>query len=375
MSLSTHRGIPIDGSRLENDKASPCRTPELPNLAGQRPILFRLRGWVWAPIAFALLMLLPALSRHRSTSDTVIADGNAAPAVAGPSLDLNAEKDGHRLRFTWNRATPAIVEAERGVLWIKDGPGEQRLELDRRQLGIGSVIYWPVSNDVNFRLEVFGVSKIVSESVRSYTGPPMPKSAPVAAELSNAAATAVEPPNAVPVQTLTRETRNLTPAAVEAPGKQALVKSEALNLEETQTVQGPAPTPLAKKLEPLPGTVSATRASAVVAMAPVTQSRVPDERSRTAERFIAAKPIMQVTPTIPASVRNSFRGEVPVDLRVSVDKEGNVFRSEVLPGRADNRLLNLAADAAKRWRFTPARIDSKPVPSTVVLHFTFKNPN
>jgi len=28
-----------------------------------------------------------------------------------------------------------------------------------------------------------------------------------------------------------------------------------------------------------------------------------------------------------------------------VDREGNVFRSEVLPGVADNRLLNLAADA------------------------------
>jgi outer membrane biosynthesis protein TonB len=365
MSLSTRRGIPIDGSRLENDKASPCRTPELPNLAEQRPILFRLRGWVWVPLAFALLMLLPSLSRHRSASDAVLADGNSAPAALGPSLDLNAEKDGHRLRFTWNRATPAIVEAERGVLWIKDGPGEQRLELDRRQLGIGSVIYWPVSNDVNFRLEVFGVSKIVSESVRSYTGPPLPKSA----------AAVVESPNALAVEAVTRETRNQTPPEVEASGKQALDpllnKSEALNLQETETVRAPAPPALPKKLEPLP----ATRASAAVAMEPMAQAGARDERRRTAERFIAAKPIMQVTPTIPASVRNSFRGEVPVDLRVSVDNEGNVFRSEVLPGRADNRLLNLAADAAKRWRFTPARIDSKPVPSTVVLHFTFKNPN
>jgi outer membrane biosynthesis protein TonB len=374
MSLSTHRGIPIDGSRLEND------TPELPNPADQRHFAFRLRGWIWVPIAFALLMLLPALSRHRSASDAVLADGSS-PAALGPSLNLNAEKDGYRLRFTWNRTAPPIVEAERGVLWIKDGPGEQRLELDRRQLGIGSVIYWPVSNDVDFRLEVFGVSKIVSESVRSYTGPPLPKPAAVLAELPKPAAAVVEQPKPIPVQTVAQETRNRTPPITDAPLKETVDppvdKSEALNLEETNTVQAPpAPPPrLPKKLEPLPGTLPATRASAMVAMEPIAQFGQRQERRRTAERFIAAKPIVQVTPTIPASVRNSFRGEVPVDLRVSVDKEGNVFRSEVLPGRADNRLLNLAADAAKRWRFMPARIDAKPVPSTVVLHFTFKNPN
>src|SRR6185295_782821 len=119
-----------------------------------RHFRFSARNWVWLPITFAVLMLAPALSRHRSGDDAL----EGIPPVAQVTLNLNAQKDGKALRFTWDRASSVVQEAERGVLWIKDGGGEQRLDLDRRQLGMGSVVYWPVSNDVNFRLEVFGVS-------------------------------------------------------------------------------------------------------------------------------------------------------------------------------------------------------------------------
>jgi TonB family protein len=98
------------------------------------------------------------------------------------------------------------------------------------------------------------------------------------------------------------------------------------------------------------------------------------QQDKGASRFTPAKAIQKVTPNIPAALKKNISGEVPVDLRVSIDEEGNIFRTEVLPGNADNRLLSLASDAAKRWRFEPARINSKPVSSKVVLHFMFRNP-
>jgi TonB family protein len=98
------------------------------------------------------------------------------------------------------------------------------------------------------------------------------------------------------------------------------------------------------------------------------------QQEKSGTRFTPPKAIQKVTPKLSAALKKNISGEVPVDLRVSIDEEGNIFRTEVLPGKADNELLTLASDAAKRWRFEPARVNSKPVSSKVVLHFMFRNP-
>src|SRR4051794_6562537 len=99
---------------------------------------FALRSWVWIPVTFAVIMLIPALSRRTAKTDIFAVDSSAMPVLPpSPSLDLKAQRDGKVVRFTWDRNTPPILEAERGVLWIKEAGNEQRLDLDRRQLAVG----------------------------------------------------------------------------------------------------------------------------------------------------------------------------------------------------------------------------------------------
>jgi hypothetical protein len=59
-----------------------------------------------------------------------------------------------------------------------------------------------------------------------------------------------------------------------------------------------------------------------------------------------------------------------MDLKATVDASGRVTRVELLAPR-DESLVTLAADTASSWRFTPAQFDGRPVPSEILLHFSF----
>jgi hypothetical protein len=85
--------------------------------------------------------------------------------------------------------------------------------------------------------------------------------------------------------------------------------------------------------------------------------------------FIPARPIRQITPSVPAN--EDLARDVPVDVKVTVDPAGNV--SSVDPHGGDKELARLAADAARNWQFVPARRNDETVSSELILHFTFKS--
>jgi Gram-negative bacterial TonB protein C-terminal len=84
--------------------------------------------------------------------------------------------------------------------------------------------------------------------------------------------------------------------------------------------------------------------------------------------FVPARPIRQVTPTVPAD--EHLANDVPVDVKVTVDPAGNVASVDSRGG--DKQLSRLAADAARNWQFVPARHNDETVTSEMILHFTFK---
>ncbi len=84
-----------------------------------------------------------------------------------------------------------------------------------------------------------------------------------------------------------------------------------------------------------------------------------------AEGFVPASPTRQVAPAAPAA----SAGVGDVDLKVFIDETGNVTRVQVLTKGSD--LAARSVDAARQWRFTPARKHDKPVASEMVLHFQF----
>jgi sporulation related protein len=101
----------------------------------------------------------------------------ASPAASGnpqsPSLSLLVQRRGHDLLMTWNRHAPAILHAKAGLVLIRDGNAiPQELHLDADQLRNGTVLYTPVSNNVQFRMEVLGAAsgQSVNEAVVALTG-------------------------------------------------------------------------------------------------------------------------------------------------------------------------------------------------------------
>lgn len=95
------------------------------------------------------------------------------------------------------------------------------------------------------------------------------------------------------------------------------------------------------------------------------------DRSRADDpRFVPPRPLQDVRFALPADSNPALAREERMDLKATVDASGRVTRVELLAPRDEN-LVTLAADAASAWRFAPAQFDGRPVPSEIVLHFSF----
>jgi hypothetical protein len=75
-----------------------------------------------------------------------------------PGLGLQVERYGSSLRISWNRSCQVMLWANAGLLSIRDGAdlAQRSWTLNVDQLRTGSVMYSPASDNVQFRLAVFG---------------------------------------------------------------------------------------------------------------------------------------------------------------------------------------------------------------------------
>jgi TonB family protein len=65
--------------------------------------------------------------------------------------------------------------------------------------------------------------------------------------------------------------------------------------------------------------------------------------------------------------------ETVVEVRVSIDESGKVTAAQPVAGlSAPAPLIAIAVNAAREWRFRPARRGETPVSSSIVLAFSFK---
>lgn len=87
------------------------------------------------------------LIRHRPIS--------VSARTVPEKIGLRADADGGGLRVEWNRASKPVRHADRAVLYIEDGSLRSRVNLTGRQLDGSTVLYWPETDRVNFRLEVY----------------------------------------------------------------------------------------------------------------------------------------------------------------------------------------------------------------------------
>jgi hypothetical protein len=94
---------------------------------------------------------------------------DSLPAI--PMLGLQVERTPPDLLVIWNRNSREIVAARRATLTIRDGGVRKTLDLDKTQLALGSTLYTPVTDDIQFSLEVYGPDDgSVSQSIRAPRG-------------------------------------------------------------------------------------------------------------------------------------------------------------------------------------------------------------
>ncbi len=90
--------------------------------------------------------------------------------------------------------------------------------------------------------------------------------------------------------------------------------------------------------------------------------------------FVPAKVVRESAPKTPPQLLLR-RGSVSVDVRVAIDKHGQVTSVKLgMHLNTEGPLPDAAMAAARNWQFKPAQQGSSPVASQAVLHFRFQNP-
>jgi len=122
--------------------------------SGAVPRSLSLRGnWVWLPLSFIFLLVGTILGFQVALSvRSELGKGSREDPYA---LRLTATASAGSVHLEWDRQAPAVRQAQRGVLWIRDGQTEKTVPLDLGHLRYGSVIYRKQSDRVEFRLDVF----------------------------------------------------------------------------------------------------------------------------------------------------------------------------------------------------------------------------
>jgi protein TonB len=81
--------------------------------------------------------------------------------------------------------------------------------------------------------------------------------------------------------------------------------------------------------------------------------------------------IQQVLPDVPRSATSTIRGTVRVTVRVRVDPAGNVSGVTFVSAGPSQYFARLALDAARKWKFSPARRDGQTIASAWTVRFEF----
>lgn len=90
--------------------------------------------------------------------------------------------------------------------------------------------------------------------------------------------------------------------------------------------------------------------------------------------LIQPKPVFRAPPVVAAGIRPRIKGSVPIDVRVHIDEHGKVVSATPVTKLHDGieeYLGGRAVQAAKQWRFEPARENGKAVQGSQTIHFVF----
>ena len=154
----------LEAAPVPQSVFDPMPTGPIPNTPTSS-ITERMRGrWAWLLLSMIFLLLGAELGFQAAL--TMGARGSSG-AAQDFSLSLSVTKNEDNLSVKWNRQSPAIRAAQKGVLEIEDGGETKPVDLDPAQLQNGTLIYRNSSNTVRFRLTVYPQARVsVTETMQ-----------------------------------------------------------------------------------------------------------------------------------------------------------------------------------------------------------------
>ena len=289
----------------------------------------------------------------------------ARQAASTVPLGLTVELRDPGLLVKWNPRSPDVLQGTSGMLSIQAGTQQLQLPLDRQALREGNVFYVPVSPRAQFHLEIYrDANHYTGETISAATGlhaavlVAQPAPEPTSAPFPAAQKVSIEQPRHPPSPSNPRPitTRSRVVARFEPP------RSIAGQPQATLSASDPA--------LPTPPQIAAS-----------IQVRLPDLPALHPEysaitsvpsgSYVAAVPVRQINPTIPPGLHLMTTEGLSITVRVEIDSGGRVVSADPVDARtpAQRLVAPAAAEAARSWRFEPARRNEQPVPSEALLKF------
>lgn len=87
--------------------------------------------------------------------------------------------------------------------------------------------------------------------------------------------------------------------------------------------------------------------------------------------MVPGEVVHEVLPDVPQSASDTIQGTLMVRVRLRVDPLGGVVGAELDTPGPSKYFANLSMQAAQRWKFQPAQVDGRNVPSEWILRFEY----
>jgi hypothetical protein len=335
-----------------------------------------LMSWVFAIVglvvigagAAAFLLRLPPFADRPEPQpvSSQIPSGQAVPGDIG----FQVESRRTDLRITWDQLAEPLKRARIGLLTISDGESKREVPLTAEQLHAGSVSYTPLTSQIDLRLEVFTETgeRISEQALAIWVRSGAPPTSTARAAIPDTAQAPQQSPAPAPRIFVappleSRIAQRALPALPAPPpiSRESSARAPAL-------LSGPQSAAIAPP--PAAGPPPAAQAAVTEAVEPTASA--PPARSEPAH-FVAARPIRRTDPIVHQGIRRTLPADTQVSIRVRVDAAGNVAGVEPMGAQSGvlKVLTPFCISAAKLWRFQPATLGGKPVPSDHIVIFRF----
>jgi hypothetical protein len=268
-------------------------------------------------IAAAGVMIAAALGllwwqyRGDSAEEDAVTSRPAAARVVSLGLAVQPGEGGWRI--TWDPNTGAARGSVRGALNITESESHERIPLNADQIQAGVANYRPIGDDITFRLELTGPGNwLATETYRVLLKhPEIATAAPLPRSRPSAMSPAVPPPAAPPPAEPGAKTPETPAARSEGDSKEGYVEPEVVD---------------------------------------------------------------RVSPAVPEGIRPRITSPQPIDVKVSIDREGHVTSATAVQHEEGliNYLGTRAVAAARQWTFKPATQHGRPISSSRTIHFVFE---